>query len=55
MSLWFGWHTRRRREHPPAHVDRMIPAIPAVEPYTVVTVRASRSQPCPSPDLSHRR
>jgi hypothetical protein len=46
---------RRRRVHPPAHVDRSIPATTAVKPYLAVTARTSRSQPHPSPYLSHRR
>jgi hypothetical protein len=51
--VWPAHH--RRREHPPAHVDRAIPATPTVKPYTAVTARASPSQPRPSPDLSRRR
>jgi hypothetical protein len=54
-SPWFSRNTRRRRDHPPAHVDRTISATSAVEPYTVVTARTSRSRPRPSPDLSRCR
>jgi hypothetical protein len=53
-SPWFSRNTRRRRDHPPAHVDRPIPATTAVQSYLAVTARTSRSQPRPSPDLSHR-
>jgi hypothetical protein len=55
MSPWLGRRTRRRRVHPPAHVDRPIPATTAIEPYLAVTARTSRSQHCPSPDLPRRR
>jgi hypothetical protein len=51
MSPWLGRSTRRRRVHPPTHVDRPIPTTPAVESYLAVTARTSRSQPRPSPDL----
>jgi hypothetical protein len=55
VSSWLGQSTRRRRVHPPAHVDQPIPATTAVEPYLAMTARTSRSQPRPSPDLPRRR
>jgi hypothetical protein len=46
---------RRRRGHPPARVDRAIPAIPDVKPYLDVTARVSPSQPHPSPTSDHQK